>query len=106
MGEDSYFGLCQWGISRGSTTLGAREDDVGFGWPEGVRASGRLSDSDGAAAGQPCHTERSEASRSPARQTLCAAKGDTVRHLRLMLIGRNDGVSQNSRDNGKSSEGR
>ena len=51
---------------------------------------------DGVAGGQPCHAERSEASRCPARETLRGvyperqrrAQGDNVRHLRLMLIGR------------------
>ena len=35
----------------------------------------------------PCHAERGEASRSPCRQTLRCAQGDTVRQLRLMRIG-------------------
>jgi len=46
-----------------SAPVGAMKDDVGLGWPSGMRASGTHSDSDGAAAGQPCPAERSEASR-------------------------------------------
>jgi len=34
-----------------SAPVGAMKDDVGLGWPSGMRASGTLSDSDGAAAG-------------------------------------------------------
>ena len=47
-----------------------------MGWPSGVRASGTLSDGDGAPGGQHGHAERSEASRRPARQTLRYAQGD------------------------------
>jgi hypothetical protein len=34
-----------------------------------------------------CHAERSEASLGPSRETLSAAKDDSVRSLRLMPIG-------------------
>jgi hypothetical protein len=52
-----------------------------------VIGSGTLSEGDGAAEGQPCHAERSEASQGPARQTFAVAQGDTMRKFRSMLIG-------------------
>ena len=51
----------------------------------GVRASGTLSDGDGAAGGQHCHAERSEASRGPSRQTLRFAQGDKSLRSELAL---------------------
>src|SRR2546425_8888282 len=45
--------------------------------PEGVIANRTHSAGEGAAAGQPCHAERSEASRGPPSETLRCAQGDT-----------------------------
>ena len=61
------------------TRCGGECGEEWLGWPEGVRASGTLSNGDGADDGQHCHAERSEASLCPARQTFAAAQGDTER---------------------------